>query len=113
MDQKEIQILIEKIKIFVQEREWDIYHTPKNITMALSREASELLEIFQWKTPDEKITSDELEKIEEEVGDIFTYLLMIADKLDIDVLKATQEKIEKNKIKYPVKLAKGSFKKRK
>jgi NTP pyrophosphatase (non-canonical NTP hydrolase) len=97
------------------EREWDQFHSVKNLSMALSVEASELLEIFQWMTEDKsnQIKSDPVlkEKIEDEVADIFIYLLRVIKKTDIDLLAAVKNKMEKNKKKYPVELSKGNSKK--
>ena len=90
---------------FARERHWDKYHIPKNLAMALSVEASELLEIFQWLDNDEieaKLKDKQFkESIEDEVADILLYLIRIAEKTEIDIEKATLRKIEKNRKKYP------------
>ena len=92
---------------FVQERQWERYHTPKNLAMALSVECSELLEIYQWMTPQESYLPepDTMKHIEEEIGDIMIYLKMLAMKHDIDLFSAALAKLEKNKTKYPASLA--------
>ena len=97
---------------FAKERNWDKYHTPKNLSMALSVEVSELLEIFQWMTDNEileKINDKDFKgSISDEIADIFLYLIRIAEKLDINIEKSVLKKLEKNKIKYPVKLSKDN-----
>lgn len=105
--------LILKIRAFAEERDWNQFHSIKNLSMALNVEASELLEIFQWMTEDESnsLGKDKLLKVEEELADIFVYLLRIADKLNIDLEKVSLDKIEANSKKYPVSKAKGNAKK--
>ena len=98
-----------EIKRFVDERDWEQFHTPKNLSMALSVEASELLEIFQWQKADEykKANKKQKEMIKDEIADIFYYLVRISDKLDIDIEKAFIKKMKKNRKKYPKRLVKG------
>ncbi len=103
--------LLEDIAAFSKERDWEQYHTPKNLSMALAVEASELMEIFQWLTP-EQSTKDNLSPeriiaIREEIADVLIYSIRIAQVLDIDILKAIAMKMEKNNRKYPVEKAKG------
>ena len=90
-------------------RDWEQFHTPKNLSMALSVEASELLEIFQWQKADEYKNANKKQKemIKDEIADIFYYLVRISDKLDIDIEKALINKMKKNRKKYPKKLVKG------
>ena len=99
MDIKDLQ---SKILEFARARDWEQYHTPKNLSMALAVEASELLEIFQWMTPDESIRNSQLQKqlVEDELGDILNYVLRLADVLDIDLERAVSNKMEKNAIKH-------------
>ena len=90
-----------EIKDFVDERDWEQFHTPKNLSMALSVEASELLEIFQWQKAEEykNATEEQKEMIKDEIADIFYYLVRISDKLDINIEEALlkkMKKIEKN-----------------
>ncbi len=101
--------LIEQIRNFNKERDWDQYHTPKNLSMALMVEAGELAEHFQWLTQDQSKTlnNETLEKVREEIGDVLIYLLNIADKLGIDPIAAAKEKILKNANKYPANQVKG------
>ena len=98
-----------EIKEFVDERDWEQFHTPKNLSMALSVEASELLEIFQWQKADEYKNANEKEKemIKEEIADIFYYLVRISEKLDINIEEAFLNKMKKNRKKYPKELVKG------
>ena len=111
MDIEKLQL---KLREFAKERDWEQFHSPKNLAMALSVEAAELLEIFQWSNSgglDEIKDAKKKREIEEEVADIFNYLLKICDKLDIDLEKAALDKIEINESKYPVEKVKGSSKK--
>ncbi len=96
--------LLEQIRNFNKERDWEQYHTPKNLSMALMIEAGELAEHFQWLTQDQSKTlnNETLEKVREEIGDVLIYLLNIADKLGIDPIAAAKEKILKNAKKYPL-----------
>ncbi len=97
---------------FAKARNWDQFHSPKNLSMALAAEAAELLEIFQWLTDEQsqKIVNDEREmaQIREEIADVFIYLVRLSDKLGVDIEKAVEEKIKLNEKKYPVELAKGN-----
>ena len=93
--------LTEKIRNFAKERDWEQYHSPKNLAMALSVEVAELVEHFQWLTQEEsfKVADNRHEQIKDEIGDILIYLVNLADKCGIDPLKAAHDKIEKNKVK--------------
>ncbi len=88
---------------FAAERNWQDFHTPKNLSMALSVEAAELMEIFQWLPNGERseLTLEQLEHVQQEAADVLIYLLMLAHRLDFDILKAAQEKINLNAQKYP------------
>ena len=100
---------------FIEERDWDQFHSVKNLAMALSVESSELLEIFQWLTEadsNQVVSNPKLKtKVEEEIADIFIYLLRIAAKSNIDIEQVVLSKIKKNAEKYPVEKAKGNAKK--
>lgn len=101
----------ERIREFAQERDWEQFHTPKNLAMALSVEASELVEIFQWMTPDQAATvmgGDKAGDVRDEIADILSYLLRIVDVLDIDLDAALTAKVADNRRRYSVKSAKGS-----
>lgn len=106
---KELQT---ELAIFAAERDWDQFHTPKNLAMALSGEAGELLELFQWLTPEQSeraaLSGDSLRAIEEEMADVFLYLLRLADKLQVDIAAAAQAKISRNAKKYPIDKSKGN-----
>ena len=94
-----------RLREFARDRDWEQYHTPKNLSMALAGEAAELLEIFQWLTPEEslavKSSPKEREQVEAELADIVNYVVRLADVLDIDLEKAVLHKLEKNAAKYP------------
>ena len=96
--------LIKKIRKFRQERNWDQYHSPKNLVMALGVEVSELAEHFQWLTEEQSgnLSPDKLAEVKKEVGDVLIYLANICDKLGIDPIDAAHNKLEENKDKYPV-----------
>ncbi len=108
-----IKKLQERLQKFSDDRDWDKFHSPKNLSMALSVEASELVECFQWLSEDESrnMPEDEVNKVVDEIADVQIYLLRLATKMDIDILKAVDNKIDKNAEKYPVDRVKGSSKK--
>jgi len=105
---------VEKIQAelseFAKEREWEQFHTPKNLTMALSVEVSELVEIFQWLTPEQSnnLTDKQMALVKEEISDTAIYLLRLCDVLDVDIEKSVMDKIKINNDKYPVNLSKGN-----
>lgn len=107
---KELQ---NRLQHFAAERDWEKFHTPKNLAMALIVEAAELVEQFQWLSAEESISLEpqKQQQVAMELADIFLYLLRIADKLDIDLLDAAQKKIAVNEAKYPASLVYGSAKK--
>jgi NTP pyrophosphatase (non-canonical NTP hydrolase) len=104
---KEYDDLMDKIKKFVQDRDWDQFHYPKDLAISLNLEAAELLECFQWKNNEEveKMLENKKEKehIEEEIADVAIYLMQLAYSLDIDLKKAIEDKMLKNAKKYPLK----------
>jgi dCTP diphosphatase len=102
--------LMKRIRNFTRERDWEQFHSPKNLSMALSIEASEIMEHFQWKTAEEsrKLDSLTLRKVKDEVADTFIYLIRLCDELGIDPIEAAHDKILKNAVKYPVEKFKGS-----
>ena len=102
-----INKITEELRKFRDERDWAQFHNPKDLAIALSIEASELLELFLWKSA-EKADPD---KVKEELADVFAYAFMLADKYGLDVAQIMQDKLAKNKLKYPVAKAKGSAKK--
>ena len=99
----DISSLQEKLAAFADERDWNQYHSPKNLVMALTGEVGELSEKFQWLTESqaESLTQQQFEGVRDEVADVQIYLLLLADRLDIDLLDAVDRKIAKNEIKYP------------
>jgi len=106
-----IKTIQKQLSDFADERDWDQFHNPKNLAMALSVEASELVEIFQWLTPEqaeEIMDSSQSNHVKEEVADVMIYLLRLADKLDIDLESIVSDKIVQNGKKYPVNLSKGN-----
>ena len=102
-----IDDLTQKLIIFRDERDWGQFHNPKDLAIALSIEASELLESFLWKSPKEA----NLDKIKEELADVLAYALLLAHSCNLDVTKIVEEKIAKNNSKYPIEKSKGSSKK--
>ena len=102
-----------RISNFAKERDWDQFHSPKNLSMALIVEAGELVEHFQWIKQSESfaLPADKLKAVEEELADIFVYLLRISDQLGIDLIDASHRKIESNAIKYPADVVRGSSRK--
>jgi len=105
----EIGSLLDKIKEFRDERDWAQFHNHKDMAISIVLEAAELLEHFQWKNYEEvsKIEEGKKEELMDEIADIFVYLLELADNLGIDIIKAAERKIEKNRAKYPVDKSKG------
>ena len=102
-----------KLQAFADERDWDQFHSPKNLSMALSVEASELVECFQWLTEEQSqnLSPEQRQAVIDEMADVQIYLLRLATKLDINLLDAAEQKINKNEAKYPAELVKGSSKK--
>lgn len=103
----EIETLKTNIKAFIHERDWEQYHDPKNLAMALSVEASEILEIYQWKAIGDPLSAGEREALKQEIGDVLIYLIELADKVGIDILAAAAEKLVLNAQKYPADLVRG------
>ena len=105
--------LTQALRTFAQEREWGPFHTPKNLACALSVEAAELLEHFQWLTDaqSQALKDDKKSEVAAEAADVFLYLLQLCDKLNIDLMDAAQRKLLTNAEKYPVDKARGSSKK--
>lgn len=101
-----------ELATFAAERDWDQFHTPKNLAMALSGEAGELLERFQWLTPEQSerdaLSSPDLQAIAEEMADVLLYLLRLADRLNIDLPSTAHAKLQSNAEKYPVNESKGN-----
>jgi len=105
-----LDTLRQRIREFAQARAWERYHTPKNLVMALSVEASELLEPFQWLTAEQslQLSAEQHEAVRQEIADVLIYLTRLADLLDIDLLDAAADKLALNARKYPVGKAHGN-----
>ena len=101
------------VREFVSERDWDKFHTPKNLATALSVEASELLEPFQWLVSGDKHEIDEakLNAIRHEMADVLVYLVRLADKMEVDLFQAVLEKMALNRAKYPADQVRGDSRK--
>ena len=103
----ELSSILSKLKDFNKARDWEKYHSPKNLSAALSAEAGELLEIFQWMTEEKSYlleNNSSRQKAQDEIADVFVYLLLLSNKLGIDLIKATNAKIAKNALKYPLEI---------
>ena len=110
----DITSIQQQIDDFAAQRDWKQFHTPKNLAMALSVEAAELVEIFQWLTAEQSFLRDDSKSKQaaaEELSDILTYLLRIADILEIDLITSLRDKLVQNGKKYPVDKARGNAKK--
>lgn len=110
-----LEKLFQRQREFVKAREWDAFHTPKNLAMALTGEAAELLELFQWLTAEEseRLVQDpaKAKALRDEMADVFFYLLRLVDRFDVDLEAAFLEKMGDNERKYPADRAKGSVRK--
>ena len=111
--QPELLMLREKIRAFAEVREWDQFHSPKNLSMALMVEVAELMEHFQWLTEEQSgnLSTEKKSAVAEELADVLLYLVRLSDKLDIDLLEASLHKLKENELKYPVNKVRGSAKK--
>lgn len=110
MQNQDLSTLRLAIRQFAQERDWEQFHTPKNLIMAMTVEAAELMEHFQWLTGDQSLAINDQEKAEvaQEIADVLIYLTRLADVLGIDPIQAAFDKIQINARKYPVEKAKGN-----
>jgi dCTP diphosphatase len=100
----------QRLREFADERDWEQFHTPKNLAMALAGEAGELLEIFQWLTPDESaevMRSERAADLEDEIADVLIYALRLADILGVDVVETVLDKIERNEHRFPTAEVRG------
>ena len=105
-----LEDLAQAVRQFGHERDWHLYHTPKNLTAALIVEAAELLEPFQWLTPEQSqhLPPDKHEAVRQEMADVLIYLVSLANCLDIDLIRAAEDKLAINARKYPVDKARGN-----
>jgi NTP pyrophosphatase (non-canonical NTP hydrolase) len=99
----DLATLRDALRVFCAARDWHCFHTPKNLVMALSVEAAELVEHFQWATPEESqnLSPEQRAEVADEIADVLIYLTELADVLGIDPIAAAREKIVKNSVKYP------------
>ena len=106
---KDIAAFSQRLREFAQARDWEQFHSPKNLAMALIVEAAELVEHFQWMKEEQtyELSDKQREEVALEMADIFIYLLRIAERLDIDLAQATEQKIRINDQRYPVTQSKG------
>ena len=113
MSNIDLKTLKQRIREFADARDWNQFHSPKNLSMALSVEVAEIVEHFQWLTEEQSknLPQNKLDEVEAELADTFIYLVRMADKLDIDLLSVTMNKIAVNEQKYPVEKARGNAKK--
>lgn len=103
----DIQDILAKLSEFTEERDWDQFHNPKDLAIAISIEANELLELFLWKAPEDA----DKEKVKMELADIFSFAFLLAKKYDLDIKQIILDKITLNQEKYPIDKAKGTAKK--
>jgi dCTP diphosphatase len=108
-----LRALQQRLAAFAAARDWDQFHSPKNLAMALSVEAAELVQEFQWLTEAESqaLEAERFERVRLELADVFIYLLRLADKLDVDLLEAADRKIALNEQKYPAERVRGDARK--
>ena len=108
----EVEQLREKLRDFARRRDWEQFHSPKNLASALIVEAAELLEHFQWLTEQQSRQLDEKvrQEVAMEMADVFIYLLRIADQLDVDLVQAAHDKMAINETRYPEELSRGTAK---
>jgi NTP pyrophosphatase (non-canonical NTP hydrolase) len=109
----QLQQLRDLVRQFVDERDWDQFHTPKNLSSALAVEAAELLEHFQWLQHGraDELGEAKLREVKHEMADVLVYLVRLADKLDVDLMTAVQEKMVLNRAKYPADQVRGDARK--
>ena len=109
MSSDRLQILRERLQGFVAERDWNQFHSPKNLAMAMIVEAAELVEHFQWLTEAQssELPAEKRVQVEQEIADTFIYLLRLADVLGFDLIDAAHRKMDINALKYPVEKVKG------
>ncbi|MGH8204305.1 MAG: nucleotide pyrophosphohydrolase [Steroidobacteraceae bacterium] len=110
---RDLEELKEKVRAFAVERDWERFHSPKNLAMALSVEASELLELFQWLTEEQSAALDDAGKLRvaEEMADVLWFLVRLSDRLGIDLLEAAEAKLAQNAAKYPADRVRGKSRK--
>lgn len=112
-DRTDLLMLRDKLRSFAEERDWEQFHSPKNLTMALMVEVAELMEHFQWLTAEQsaELPAETRAAVSEELADCLLYLVRLSDRLGIDLREASLLKLEKNAVKYPADQVRGSAKK--
>lgn len=112
-DEPSLAELQKTIRKFCDDRDWDQFHNPKDLSISLALEAAEVMEHFQWKSAAEMVEHSKTRKedIADELADVFYWVLLLANKLDVNLVEAFGRKMAKNEVKYPVSKAKGSHKK--
>lgn len=112
-DEVSLKDLQAMIRQFVDDRDWDQFHNPKDLAISLSLETAEVMEHFQWKNAEEMAVHAKNMKTEvgDELADVFYWVLLLANKLDIDLIDAFKKKMDKNHAKYPISKARGNHKK--
>jgi dCTP diphosphatase len=110
MVDRSLKALAAELRIFAAERDWDQFHSPKNLAMALAVESAEILEHFQWLTEEQSsaLSPKKLQQVREEIGDVLIYLTRLADRLGIDPLEAAADKLVVNKTRYPADMVRGT-----
>lgn len=111
--QQDFKGIAAELRRFAEDRDWDQFHSPKNLAMATAVEAAELLEHFQWLTEEQSknLNAEKLAKVAEEIADIQVYLIQMADKLGVDILESVRAKIKKNAAMYPADKVRGDARK--
>ena len=109
----DLLMLRDKLRAFAEARDWEQFHSPKNLSMALMVEVAELIEHFQWLTEAQsaELPAEDKQAVSEELADILLYLVRLSDKLGVDLREAALRKLEKNALKYPAEQVRGSAKK--
>jgi len=104
---------MDSVRKFSQDRDWDQFHSPKNLAMAMSVEVAEVVELFQWLTQEEskRLSKSKKQMLEEELADVYIYLLKLAAHYNINLINAARKKLTKNALKYPAPKARGNAKK--
>ena len=112
-NRSDLLMLRDKLRAFAEARDWNQFHSPKNLSMALMVEVAELMEHFQWLTEAQSsdLAAEKKAIVAEELADILLYLVRLSDKLEVNLLEAALHKLEKNAVKYPAELVRGSAKK--
>lgn len=110
---QDLETMRQRMRQFAEARDWDQFHSPKNLSMALSVEVSELVECFQWLTEEQScaLNTEQLVAVSDEIADVQLYLVRLADKVGVDIGVAVEEKMAKNEAKYPADKVRGSSKK--